>query len=134
MRFRKPIAGIEPSHYFPVGGGVSPLKSGCVWFDDHIRRLHHTSWLSPRTRMQIATGQVFYTCCCQLAAWSSGMILASGARGPGFNSRSSPLYRLHHGPRLSFRMSWQCQHTLPQSAEPPAYPRGQGNGLKIHSR
>ncbi len=26
----------------------------------------------------------------QLAAWSSGMILASGARGPGFNSQSSP--------------------------------------------
>ena len=24
------------------------------------------------------------------AAWSSGMILASGARGPGFNSQSSP--------------------------------------------
>ena len=25
-----------------------------------------------------------------LAAWSSGMILASGARCPGFNSRNSP--------------------------------------------
>ena len=25
-----------------------------------------------------------------VAAWSSGMILASGARGPGFNSRSGP--------------------------------------------
>ena len=27
---------------------------------------------------------------CQLAVWSSGMILASGARGPGFNSQNSP--------------------------------------------
>ena len=36
-----------------------------------------------------------------LAAWSSGMILAPGARGPGLNSRSSPLLRV-----------WSCLDNL----------------------
>ena len=29
---------------------------------------------------------------CILGAWSSGMILLSGGRGPGFNSRSAPYF------------------------------------------
>ena len=32
--------------------------------------------------------------CCRSAAWSSGMILGLGPRGPGFNSRSGP--SAHH--------------------------------------
>ena len=35
------------------------------------------------------------------AAWSSGMILASGARGPGFNSRSSPSAEAWRHPAVS---------------------------------
>ena len=37
-----------------------------------------------------------------LAVWSSGMILASGARGPGFNSQNSPYVKLNlNGPTLN---------------------------------
>ena len=34
---------------------------------------------------------VFSDSLSQLAVWSSGMILAQGARGPGLNSQNSPM-------------------------------------------
>ena len=40
---------------------------------------------SPKFHVDVGAGPVIAS-----AAWSSGMILAQGARGPGFNSRSGP--------------------------------------------
>ena len=42
-----------------------------------------------------------------MACWSSGMIRASGARGPGFNSRTSPLYFLF------IKISWRHRGSNP---------------------
>ena len=51
-------------------------SSGCLF--DHASKMERRRQCKPPTK--------FY-----LAVWSSGMILASGARGPGFNSQNSPL-------------------------------------------
>ena len=50
-------------------------------------------------------------CVCIQAVWSSGMILAQGARGPGFNSQNSPiLYTGQHdicGCAVLVALLWQ---------------------------
>jgi hypothetical protein len=49
----------------------------------------------------------------QKAVWSSGMILASGARGPGFNSQNSPFagesQNSAHAPGHEERCSFLCR-------------------------
>ena len=67
----------------------------------------------------------------QLAVWSSGMILALGARGPGLNSQNSPIlvassivtivlsqHSVHGGTRLgSVQFAYRSEARLAQSAE-----------------
>ena len=52
------------------------------------------AWLIFASMMQICIDDAIVESVIPSAAWSSGMILASGARGPGFNSQSSPFVNI----------------------------------------
>ena len=61
----------------------------------HIRRSlsrEDPESLADFVSLEFKSYQRFEGSSCQLAVWSSGMILASGARDPGFNSQNSPNY------------------------------------------
>ena len=51
-------------------------------------------WLSVCVGVFVFVFVLRFSGSCRLAAWSSGMILGLGPRGPGFNSRSGPF--AHH--------------------------------------
>ena len=77
----------------------------------------------------------------QKAVWSSGMILASGARGPGFNSQNSPFAidppNSEHAPgqagrKVFFGVSQACMRRV--AAGSSAGQRGLTPGQKFRDR
>ena len=68
-----------------------PLSSRTVWMTCFfgLIRLFLFLYTSSRIGITIRMSELLQNS--SRACWSSGMILASGARGPGFNSRTGPL-------------------------------------------
>ena len=81
------------------GGGGEPPAAGAKHKTPHPPHNLLPEQLAPREALSLPPTRDFQQLLdlvsYQLAAWSSGMILAPGARGPGFNSRSSPWCALH---------------------------------------
>ena len=63
--------------------------------DDYFHLIFETSDLSNASPIALAhCVSISHVFLCELACWSSGMIPALGAGGPGFNSQTSPLVLL----------------------------------------
>ena len=74
---------------------------------DARSRSPNEAWLIIASMMRLCIDNAILESLIPSAAWSSGMILASGARGPGFNSQSSPfvIHHWHHWFRTALSMS-----------------------------
>ena len=85
-----------------MGPGIKPVAC-CSWKPD----AHAHQGLPGNLALQQAPAAKSI----QLTAWSDGMILASGARGPALNSRNSPVRRAARGPALRARAPG---HSMPE--------------------